>query len=205
MSFMRNNSSNNNANIANRLPGEAEVVTPPFRPSFGTTDVEPAPEMPASMMDDAARARVFERDPRTMATPPERCADVMGAGSKWKGTLVVQDSVRIDGQVTGEVEAKGTIHISEGAQVDGKLRAAFIVIAGAFRGEIKALERVELLPKSKVQGELETKALNVIDGAIFDGAIRMSTEKTDASPAAGSRGRAAAPSETNGVHAETRA
>jgi cytoskeletal protein CcmA (bactofilin family) len=198
MSFMRNNSSN--ANNANRNPGEAEVVTPPFRPTFGSNEVEPAPEMPASMMDDATRARVFERDPRTMATPPERCADVMGAGSKWKGTLVVQDSVRIDGQVTGEVEAKGTIHISEGAQVDAKLRAAFVVIAGSFRGEVKALERVELLPKSKVQGELETKALAVQDGAIFDGAIRMSTEKAEAA-AGSSRNRNAAPAESNGVHA----
>ncbi len=204
MSFMRNNS-NNAGNNLNRAPGEAEVVTPPFRPSFGSSDVEQAPEMPSSMMDDAARARVFERDPRTMATPPERCADVMGAGSKWKGALVVQDSVRIDGQVTGEVEAKGTIHISEGAQVDGKLRAAFVVIAGAFRGEVKALERVELLPKSKVQAELETKALTVLDGAIFDGAIRMSTEKPDSGPAS-SRNRSAAPAatpapESNGVHA----
>jgi cytoskeletal protein CcmA (bactofilin family) len=203
MSFMRNNS-NNAGN--NRLPGEAEVVTPPFRPSFGNTDVEPAPDMPSSMMDDATRARVFERDPRTMATPPERCADVMGAGSKWKGSLVVQDSVRIDGQVTGEVEAKGTIHISEGAQVDGKLRAAFVVIAGGFRGEVKALERVELLPKSKVQAELETKALNVLDGAIFDGTIRMSTEKPDTGPSSNARNRGAAPAaapapESNGVHA----
>ena len=201
MSFMRNNSG---GNANNRAANEGEGIAPPFRPSFGTTEVEPAPDMPASMTDEASRARVFERDPRTMATPPERCADVMGAGSKWKGTLVVQDSVRIDGQVTGEVEAKGTIHISEGAQVDGKLRAAFIVIAGAFRGEIKALERVELLPKSKAQGELETKALTVLDGAIFDGAIRMSTEKGDAIPAAGARGRGAAPApapESNGVHA----
>src|SRR3954466_7262421 len=76
MSFMRNNSNNTGGNM-NRTPGEAEVVTPPFRPSFGNTDVEPSPEMPSSMMDDAARARVFERDPRTMATPPERCADFM--------------------------------------------------------------------------------------------------------------------------------
>jgi cytoskeletal protein CcmA (bactofilin family) len=201
MSFMRNNSNN----PGNRAPGEAEVVTPPFRPSFGNTDVEPAPDMPSSMMDDATRARVFERDPRTMATPPERCADVMGAGSKWKGTLVVQDSVRIDGQVNGEVEAKGTIHISEGAQVDGRLRAAFVVIAGSYRGEIKALERVELLPKSKVQGEIETKALTVLDGAIFDGAIRMSTEKPDAAATGGARNRNATPApaapESNGVHA----
>ena len=202
MSFMRNNS--NNAN-SNRTPAEGEAIAPPFRPTFGSTEVEAAPEMPSSMMDDATRARVFERDPRTMATPPERCADVMGAGSKWKGTLVVQDSVRIDGQVNGEVEAKGTIHISEGAQVDGKLRAAFIVIAGSFRGDVKALERVELLPKSKVQAELETKALNVLDGAIFDGNIRMSTDKADAAAPASSRSRAAAPAETNGVHAETRA
>jgi cytoskeletal protein CcmA (bactofilin family) len=182
MSFMRNNTGNNSNANTNRNPNDAgEGLAAPFRPvsAFSTTEAEPAPA-PDNLMerlDDARSPRVVERDPRTIPTPAERCVDVIAAGSKWKGVLNITDSVRIDGTVTGEVEAKGTIHISEGATVEAKLKAAFIVISGNFKGEVRCLEKLELLPKSKVQGDLETKALNVHEGATLDGTIRMTTDK----------------------------
>jgi cytoskeletal protein CcmA (bactofilin family) len=185
MSFMRNNG--NNANGTGRPNEGSEGLAPPFRPAnaFSTTEVEPAqpPENLLERMDDARTPRVVERDPRTIPTPPERCVDVIAAGSKWKGVLNIQDSVRIEGQVNGEVEAKGTIHIAEGAVVEAKLKAAFIIVAGNFKGEVRCLEKLELLPKSKVQGDLETKMLNVHEGATVDGTIRMTTDKASAAAA----------------------
>jgi cytoskeletal protein CcmA (bactofilin family) len=119
----------------------------------------------------------YERDARTLPAPPDKCVNVIAAGSRWKGSLNIADSVRIDGHLTGDVEAKGTVHISEGAQVDAKVKAAFVVICGSFKGEVRCTERLELLPKSKVQGDLVTKVLNVHEGATVDGSIRMSAEK----------------------------
>jgi cytoskeletal protein CcmA (bactofilin family) len=119
----------------------------------------------------------FERDSRTLATAPEKCVNVIAVGAKWKGSLVIADSVRIDGQMSGDIDAKGTIHISEGAQVDAKIKATYIVICGSFKGEVRCSERLELLPKSKVQGEIVAKVLNVHEGAIVDGSIRMSADK----------------------------
>jgi cytoskeletal protein CcmA (bactofilin family) len=169
---------------------------PPAKPKLSA--IEPEAPQPENLLarprgDESPPApRVFERDPRTEPTPPERCTNVIAAGSRWKGTLSINDSVRIDGHMTGEIDAKGTVHISEGANLEAKVKAAFVVVSGAFKGEIRALERLELLPRSKVQGELITKVLNVHEGAIVDGSIRMSSDKgEDATKAEGERSEAA--------------
>ena len=109
-------------------------------------------------------------------TPPDRCTNIIAAGAKWKGTLTVEDSVRIDGIFSGEVVSKATVHVAEGAQVDAKIKAAFVVIAGTFQGEIRCEQRVDLLPQSKVTGDINTKVFIVHEGATLDAAISMTGE-----------------------------
>ncbi len=164
------------------------------RPRFGSP-VEPSPQpenlLTRTAADEGHAAHEatprepasYERDSRSAPTPPEKCVNVIAAGSRWKGSLNISDSVRVDGQLSGDIEAKGTVHIAEGAMVEAKVKAAFVVICGSFKGEVRCLERLELLPKSKVQGELVTKVLNVHEGATIDGSIRMSADKVDAKAA----------------------
>jgi cytoskeletal protein CcmA (bactofilin family) len=78
--------------------------------------------------------------------------------------------------MSGEIVAKGTVHIAEGARVDAKIRASFVVVSGSFKGEVRCTERLELLPKSRVEGQLVTKVLNVHEGAVVDGSIQMTAE-----------------------------
>jgi cytoskeletal protein CcmA (bactofilin family) len=125
---------------------------------------------------------------RPAAMDAERCANVIAAGSKWSGSLNIEDSVRIEGQLSGEVIAKGTVHIAEGARVDAKIRAAFVIVRGTFKGEVRCSERLELLPKSSVEGQIVTKVLNVHEGAIVDGSIQM-TSDSQASAAQPARAR----------------
>ncbi len=112
--------------------------------------------------------------PNSGPTPAEKCTNVIAAGAKWQGTLNVEDSVRIDGTFTGEIDAKGTLHVAEGAQVDAKVRASYVVISGEFRGEIRCEQRVDLMPRSRVSGEVITKILSVHEGATLDGNVKMS-------------------------------
>ena len=113
-------------------------------------------------------------------TPLEKCANVIASGSRWNGSLNIEDSVRIEGQVTGEVVAKGTVHIADGAHVEAKIRAGYVVISGTFKGEVRCDERLELMPKSRVEGEMVTKVLNVHEGAVVDGSIQMASEPSAA-------------------------
>ena len=128
-----------------------------------------APEEPAAPAF-ASDARAFgQQGP----TPPEKCTNVVAAGAKWKGSLTVDDSVRVEGTFSGEIQTKATVHIVEGAQVDAKVRAAFVVVAGSFQGEIRCEQRVDLTPRSRVTGEIYTKALSVQEGAKLDGRVQM--------------------------------
>jgi cytoskeletal protein CcmA (bactofilin family) len=138
---------------------------------MGETGQPAAPEPPANP---------FMNEPRSQGgagpTPPDRCTNVVAAGAHWQGTLKVDDSARIDGIFSGEIQAKGTVHVSDGAEVDAKIHAAFVVISGTFRGEIRCEQRVDLLPKSRVSGEVITKILSIQEGATLDGSVQMTSD-----------------------------
>jgi len=114
--------------------------------------------------------------PSQAPTPPERCTNVIATGARWKGSLKVDESVRIDGHFSGDIDAKGTVQIMEGADVDAKVHAGFVVVSGSFKGEIKCDQRVELMPRSKVSGEIITKILSVHEGATLDGGVQMTSD-----------------------------
>jgi cytoskeletal protein CcmA (bactofilin family) len=168
--------------------------TPPIRQRVPLPETEPDTEnlLTRGRPERAEAQRpsfATERDPRTLPTPADACANVIGAGSRWKGSLTISDSVRIEGQFSGDVDARGTVHISEGAQVDAKIKAAFVAIAGTFKGEVRCSERLELLPSSRVQGDLITKRFTAHEGALIDGSIRMSEDQVAGSPRAEREGR----------------
>ncbi len=104
---------------------------------------------------------------------PDRCDSLVSGGSTWQGNLKIDGSVRVDGKLSGEVEAENTVHISEGAQVDAKVHAAYVVIAGSFEGQVDCTERLELMPTSRVKGDFAAKSLMVHEGAFVDGQIRV--------------------------------
>jgi cytoskeletal protein CcmA (bactofilin family) len=110
------------------------------------------------------------------ATPPVgEQSSVVSLGSSWQGSLKIEGSVRVEGQITGEIDAKETVFVAESAQVDAKVRAAFVVIAGEFQGEVHCTEKLEITPTGRVRAELTTKSLIVHEGAFLEGQIRMST------------------------------
>lgn len=156
-----------------RFLGEVPQAPEPV-PSFGTDRYGSTPAATTSASNNEG------------PLAPDRCTNVVAAGARWKGTLKVEDSARIDGVFSGEIDAKGTVHVSEGAEVDAKIHAAFVVISGAFKGEIRAERKAELMPTSRVSGEVMAKALSVHEGAILDGTVQMTSDA--ARPAAGSRG-----------------
>lgn len=107
---------------------------------------------------------------------PDQCASIIGAGTTWQGTLVSDASVRLDGKVSGEVKAAGTVHITEGAQVNAVVQAKFVVVAGTFDGQLYSSSRLELLPSSRVKGSITTPQIAVGEGAFIDGEIHMVEE-----------------------------
>jgi len=110
---------------------------------------------------------------RAEPTEAPNCPSVISSGSEWQGNLKIESSVRIDGRLSGGIEAGDTVQISEGAMVDAKINAKFVVVAGTFQGHLNCRERLELLPTSLIKGEFTTKLLTVHEGAFIDGQLHM--------------------------------
>jgi cytoskeletal protein CcmA (bactofilin family) len=155
------------------------------------------PVTPVAMPSGTAEAVVVTPMTESLLAHPDKCSSVVSTGSTWDGTLTIEGSVRIDGSLSGEIEARGTVHVSKGAEVNAKVRAAYLVIAGTFHGEALCGERLEIMPTGHVTGELTTKSLVVHEGSFLEGQLRMTNgpaAKSDA-PAKGA----------NGVNGATRA
>jgi cytoskeletal protein CcmA (bactofilin family) len=94
---------------------------------------------------------------------------IVGQGAKLEGTVVSAGSLRIDGQVKGQVNADGDVMLSPQSQVEADIRAQNVAVAGRFKGAIVVKGRAEISRGGRVDGNITSKTLVVEEGAIFQG------------------------------------
>ena len=94
---------------------------------------------------------------------------IVGQGAKLEGTVVSAGSLRIDGQVKGQVNADGDVMLSPQSQVEADIRAQNVQVAGRFKGSIVVKGRAEIARGGRLEGNLTSKTLVVEEGAVFQG------------------------------------
>jgi cytoskeletal protein CcmA (bactofilin family) len=97
-------------------------------------------------------------------------------GSKISGKISFEGPARIDGEVDGEISAKGNLTIGESAVITAHIRAASVSVAGKVSGDIVATQRIEIRPSAKVSGNITAPVLSVLEGAMFEGHCSMQPE-----------------------------
>jgi cytoskeletal protein CcmA (bactofilin family) len=105
---------------------------------------------------------------------------IVGQGAKLEGTVVSAGSLRIDGQVKGQINAEGDVLLSPQSQVEADIRAQNVVVAGRFKGTITVKWRAELARGGRVDGDITSKTLVVEDGGIFQGQSIMDQQPAPA-------------------------
>jgi cytoskeletal protein CcmA (bactofilin family) len=105
-------------------------------------------------------------------------ATSLGKGSHIAGKLSFEGTVRIDGQVEGEIAAQESVVIGETAIVKAQVTADSVIITGRVTGDIIARRRVEIRAPGKLYGNITTPSLVIHDGVVFEG--RCSMGATDA-------------------------
>ena len=94
---------------------------------------------------------------------------IIGQGSCVKGDMKVNGSIRIDGDLDGDLESSATVNIGQYARVRGNITAKNIIVGGIIRGNITAPESVKLLSSSAVIGDIQTKRLQAEMDVIIEG------------------------------------
>lgn len=90
------------------------------------------------------------------------------------GEITFKDMLRINGFVAGKIFSfKGTLIVDNSARVDADIDVSVCVVSGTVNGDVVAQQRVELGPAAIVNGDISTTSLSMRPGAIFTGNCRM--------------------------------
>jgi cytoskeletal protein CcmA (bactofilin family) len=98
----------------------------------------------------------------------------VGNGTNMTGEANFKGMLRVDGHLSGRVSSQdGTLIVSTGGQVDANVEVSVAQIYGTVNGDVIATKRIELGRVAKVTGNIQTPALVIEQGAIFEGSCRM--------------------------------
>ncbi len=115
---------------------------------------------------------------RNQAFDSAEALSLIDRHSAFDGTYRSSRDLRIEGQVKGTIECRGTLHVAQGAQVDAHVEAENIVVAGELSGEIVCRGRLQLMPTGRLRGKVSTQTLVINEGAIYEGQLEMISPET---------------------------
>jgi len=101
-------------------------------------------------------------------------------GATFRGELEFEDTMRIDGKFNGKIQSKNELIVGESAHIEGDIHVGRIAISGTVVGKIQADQRVEIHRNGKVYSDIDTPALIIEEGAIFQGNCVMGDKKSAA-------------------------
>jgi cytoskeletal protein CcmA (bactofilin family) len=149
-----------------------QVMTEPSAPiASGTRPMAPASatvvEMPAERLPTAAPSPAAASKGSTL-----------GPTLRFKGDLVADEDLVIQGQVEGSILHTRSLTIGAQGRVLGDIRARRIVVEGTVDGNLYALESVSLRSGALVRGDVFAAAIAVDSGARLSGRIDMDNAPT---------------------------
>jgi cytoskeletal protein CcmA (bactofilin family) len=103
----------------------------------------------------------------------DRITTTLGRETEFNGVMRFRDSLKIDGNFTGEIVSAGFLYIEQGAVITANIRVGSVVVGGTVKGNIEATEKLEMLSTGKVYGNIRTGKLKIADGVVFEGKCEM--------------------------------
>jgi len=90
-----------------------------------------------------------------------------------QGNVKFKKPVYLKGNYEGNIETDSILIIDKDAVVKGKVKSKILILGGYLKGEVEALEKVEIISSGKLFGNITTKKLRIADGVIFEGTCNM--------------------------------
>ena len=106
--------------------------------------------------------------------PATEITALLGQGTHFEGKLQFEGRVRIDGAFKGEIQSDAVLVIGEGAEVDGEIDVATLIIkGGVVRANVRARDAIELYVPAVVSGTLHAPEIFMDKGVQFSGTCTM--------------------------------
>ena len=125
-----------------------------------------------AVFDEPEGGAVMSSVSSKMETTPDVSAFI-GKGVDFKGTIIYNGTVRIDGTLEGEVQTDGILLIGEEAVLKAKVSAGTVVCKGKITGDVTATEKIRLRAPAVLNGGVKAPMLSIEEGVLFNGTIEM--------------------------------
>lgn len=104
---------------------------------------------------------------------------VIAEGCTVDGPISTPGSIRIDGEVKGDVKATGSLILGAKGKIEGHITADNAFLAGLVNGSVDASNgRVEISDTGKLIGDLTAHSLVIDENAVFQGQCTMISDDT---------------------------
>jgi cytoskeletal protein CcmA (bactofilin family) len=104
-----------------------------------------------------------------------RIDTLIGQGTKIKGDLVFSGGLHVDGKIIGNVMADegsdALLILSEFGHIEGDVKVPNMVLNGEIIGDVFGSTRVELAPKSRINGSVYYNLIEMAIGAEVNGGL----------------------------------
>jgi cytoskeletal protein CcmA (bactofilin family) len=120
--------------------------------------------------------------PKTMAKYIENepnSHNTITTGTEIVGDINSNGDIRLDGILTGNINAKGKLVIGESGKVTGIINCKNSDIYGIVEGKVNVTELLSLKATSQVTGDIITSRLAIEPGCNFTGTCKMGYENRE--------------------------
>ena len=98
----------------------------------------------------------------------------LGRQTVFNGLLKFKETLRMQGQFMGTIEADGALIVDKDAVVDADLiTVRSLTVYGEVNGDIYAVDKVDMISGATVRGDITASRLRLADGVIFEGQCSM--------------------------------
>ena len=98
---------------------------------------------------------------------------IIGPGTSVSGDIESGGFTRVDGNVKGDVKAKGRVIIGERARMRSNISATSVTIGGVVFGNVIASERLVVLSTGLIMGDIITRRIQADDGCLVHGRVKV--------------------------------
>lgn len=140
-------------------------------------DAENATPSPISDVNEpmVRKAATSAKAPRGRSSGrPAGVPSIISSDVVIKGTLESAGEIQFDGEIDGNLIAKGLV-VGEGSKVVGEIVAEKVRVSGTVEGSIRGVS-VELAGSAEVRGDIVHSSLSIENGARFEGNCRHSDD-----------------------------
>jgi len=102
---------------------------------------------------------------------------IVGPGTNVSGNIESGGFTRVDGNVLGDVKAKGRVVIGERARMKSNITGTSVTVGGVVFGNVTASEHIVILSTGLVMGDIITRRIQADEGCLIHGRVRVC--KTD--------------------------